>query len=254
MVGMTTNERKKLVRLYLGVRGGYLGSFDNIGILERFYIALGLEIDPRKLEGTNREKFEKILETAAPTDQASIIRGALERHPPDVAEWSTRTQELYDELITVADRLEGCGTVKLQKPAITSKVVEKAIDEAEDLIGKRGFPSAVDRAHTMLHGYLRKVCDDAGIAYGPKTLMSGLFSSIRGKHPAFADLGPRKEEIVQIHRCMSGIVDAMNPIRNEGSMAHPNEQLLDPPEAALVINQARSILHYIDMKVSAVTV
>lgn len=50
---------------------------------------------------------------------------------------------------------------------------------------------------------------------------------------------------------MTGIMDAMNPIRNEGSLAHPNNDLLAPPEAALVINMARTILHYIDMKVTA---
>ncbi len=52
---------------------------------------------------------------------------------------------------------------------------------------------------------------------------------------------------------MSGIMDAMNPIRNESSVAHPNKYLLDPPEAALVIDTARTILHYLDIKMSAVT-
>jgi hypothetical protein len=106
----------------------------------------------------------------------------------------------------------------------------------------------------MLHGYLRTVCDDEGLESGPKTLMSGLFSLIRSKHPAFSDLGPRKEDLTKIFRSMSGMMDAMNPIRNEGSMAHPNDELLDPPEAALVINLARTILHYVDMKLTAVAV
>jgi hypothetical protein len=254
VAGMTTNERKKLIRVYLGVRGGYLGDFDNIEVLERFYIGLGLDVDPRELVGTNREKFEQILGSASPSDQAIIIRGSLKMHPPDENRWETRTQNLHDELSGVADRLEGCTTVKARKPIITSKVVEQAINEAEDLIGKRGFPSAVDRVHTMLHGFLRKVCDDEGIAYGPKTLMSGLFSLIRSKHPAFADMGPRKDDVLLVVRSMSAIMDAMNPIRNEGSMAHPNEQLLDPPEAALVINLARTILQYIDMKLTGVEV
>ena len=112
----------------------------------------------------------------------------------------------------------------------------------------------MDRLHTVLHGYLQAVCDDAGIAYGNRTIMSGLFSLIRSKHPAFASLGPRKDEILQVLRSMSGIMDAMNPIRNEASVAHPNKDLLDPPEAALVINTARTILQYLDMKLSACTV
>jgi hypothetical protein len=104
----------------------------------------------------------------------------------------------------------------------------------------------------MLHGYLRALCDDAGISYGEKMLMSGLFALIRKQHPAFGDTGPRNDDLVKIFRAMSGIMDAMNPIRNEGSMAHPSKELLDPPEAALVINMARTILHYVDSKVATV--
>jgi hypothetical protein len=48
---------------------------------------------------------------------------------------------------------------------------------------------------------------------------------------------------------MGSIMDVLNPIRNNASMAHPND-LLDPPEAMLVINAARTILHYIDTKLA----
>ncbi len=253
MAGMTEIEKKRLLKLYLGVRGGYLGNFDHIGILERFYIESGLEVDPRAYEGTNRAKFEQILNDSPPAVQAMILRQALAFHPPDPERWTTRTQELHDELSAVADRLEGTAPVPSKKPKITSASVERAIDDAEQLIEKTGATSAVDRVHTMLHGYLRAVCEDAGIRYGEKTLLSGLFGLLRNQHPAFNDVGPRKDDLEKIFRAMSGIMDAMNPIRNEGSMAHANKDLLDPPEAALVINMARTILHYVDMKVAAVT-
>ena len=81
------------------------------------------------------------------------------------------------------------------------------------------------------------------------------FSVIRqNRNPAFADLGPRKDEILRVLRSMSGIMDLLNPIRNESSVAHPNKDLLDSPEAALVINTARTILQYLDMKLSACNV
>lgn len=254
MAGMSKIEKNRLNKLYLGVQKGYLGNFDNIGVLERFYIECGLDVDPRTYDGTNREKFERILNDSPPGVQATILRGALEFHPPDPERWKTRTQALHDELSAVADRLEGAAPVPSKKPKITSASVERAIDDAEQLIQKTGVTRAVDRVHTMLHGYLRAVCDDAGIKYGEKMLMSGLFGLIRNQHPAFSDVGPRKHDLERIFRAMSGIMDAMNPIRNERSMAHPNKDLLDPPEAALVINMARTIVHYIDMKVAGVTV
>lgn len=250
MAGMTDIEKKRLLRLYLGVQGGYLGDFDNIGVLERFYIQCGLEADPRSYEGTNREKFEQILNDSAAGTQATIVRGALKFHPPDPERWETRTQALADQLSAVADRLEGTEPVPSKKPRITSASVERAIDDAEELIRKTGTTSAVDRLHTMLHGYLRAVCDDARIEYRDKTLMSGLFGLIRRHHPSFSNVGPRRDDLEKVFRSMSGIMDAMNPIRNEGSMAHPSDEMLAPPEAALVINMARTIVHYIDMKVA----
>jgi hypothetical protein len=33
-------------------------------------------------------------------------------------------------------------------------------------------------------------------------------------------------------------------------VAHPNQELLDEPEARLVINVGRSLLHYLDSKLS----
>lgn len=253
MVGMTQNEHQKLVRLYLGVTMGYLGGFPDIGELERFYIGSGLDVNPRNLQGTNRARFEQILSTASPSEQAVIIRNALKKCPPNERDWKTRTKQLRDELLAVADRLQGTNTVPSRKPVITSAVVERAIEDAERLLETADATSAIDRLHTMLHGYLRAVCDDAEISYSEKALMSQLFALIRNQQPAFADLGPRKGDVLQILRSMSAIMDAMNPIRNEGSMAHPNKNLLEPPKAAIISNMARTILHYVDMKVSAVT-
>jgi hypothetical protein len=253
MAGLTDSERRKFIRFYVGVDHGYLNGIPDIRALEEFCISCGLEVDPRDMQGTNKDKFEAILAQSPPQDQATIIRAMLERIPPDASMLITRTQSLYDELETVAARLEGASPVPAKRPKITCASVERCIENAEQLIekGGKGMTDAVDRIHTMLHGYLRAVCDDAGIAYTDKAMMSGLFASIRNQHPAFKNNGPRKDDLERIFRSMSGIVDAMNPIRNEGSLAHPNNDLLAPPEAALVINMARTILHYIDMKLIA---
>jgi hypothetical protein len=44
------------------------------------------------------------------------------------------------------------------------------------------------------------------------------------------------------------ILDALNPLRNNASVAHPNAQLLGRDEAQLVINVGRSLLTYLDAK------
>lgn len=157
-----------------------------------------------------------------------------------------RTQATHEEFIDIAKRLElGDG---VQSPELfTSEVVRRAIDDAEKLIKVSGATSGVDRIHTALHGYLKDICRKAVIECGDDPTMTVLFKALRGKHPSFAASGPRADDITRVMNSMGTIMDAMNPIRNNASMAHPKE-LLDDPEAMLVINTARTILHYLDTK------
>jgi abortive infection Abi-like protein len=55
---------------------------------------------------------------------------------------------------------------------------------------------------------------------------------------------------VVLNAC-SSILDALNPVRNRASVAHPNEELLGRDEAQLVINVGRSLLSYLDGKLAA---
>ena len=52
---------------------------------------------------------------------------------------------------------------------------------------------------------------------------------------------------VQILRGMAQIVDALNPVRNEKTLAHPNP-LLGEAEAMLAINAIRTLLHCFDKR------
>jgi len=47
---------------------------------------------------------------------------------------------------------------------------------------------------------------------------------------------------------MANIMDALNPVRNNASVAHPNTTLIGEPEAVLVINIVRSLLGYLEAK------
>ena len=131
---------------------------------------------------------------------------------------------------------------------ITSEVVERAISDAETLITQNGATSGVDRVHTALHGYLRAVCDKANISYAKDAGLPELFKVLREGHPSFQVKGPQGVEIQQVLRALGSIISALNPVRNRASVAHPNEDLLDEPEAMLVINSARTILNYLDSK------
>jgi hypothetical protein len=136
-------------------------------------------------------------------------------------------------------------------PQVTSEAVEAALADAEHLIRAKSAASALDRVHTALHGYLRVVLDREGIAYEPKAPVTRLFKLLREKHPQFRQLGARSEDLWRIVTSMASVVDALNVLRNNASIAHPNEALLEAAEAMLAINSARTLFHYLDSKIES---
>jgi hypothetical protein len=131
-------------------------------------------------------------------------------------------------------------------PRVTSATVDRAIRDAETLLKTSGAVSAVDRVHTVLHGYLLALCDEAGIAYGFEPGVTDLFKLLRKGHTKMHATGPRSQEVTQIIRSLASVVDALNPLRNKASVAHPNTTLLCEPEAMLVINAVRTLVHYLN--------
>jgi hypothetical protein len=162
---------------------------------------------------------------------------------PSIAGWLHQHEPgLYAEF--------GCGdslSVASPAPRITSQVVEAAIKDAEHLIESRGAVNGLDRVHTTLHGFLLAACDNAGLTYGADPGVTDLFKVLK-QHPALQATGPHASDIDKILKAFGSVLDAMNPLRNRTSLAHPNPVLLDEPEAMLVINAARTVLHYLDAK------
>jgi hypothetical protein len=144
----------------------------------------------------------------------------------------------------VNDETEAVTTPTL---ATTSSSVERALADFETLIRSNGATSGIDRIHTALHGYLIEICREAGITHGNGADITSLFNLVRQHHPKF-QIQPPGTEPQKMLRGLAQVVDAMNPVRNHSSLAHPNDVLLDEPEAMLAANAVRSLLHYLNMK------
>ena len=251
MAGLSNPDIMKIVNRYIGVSGGYLGDFSYRSHSDFYPEYCDLDINPDQYEGTTRVKFIEVLKNAPPEAQAKIVRGVLERFPINAENKpSTRTQEVFDDLVEMAKRLENASPISTPDPKTTSTIVERAINDVETLIQSSGAISGVDRIHTALHGYLQAVCDREKIAYVKDDSMTKLFKLLRQNHPALQNLGSRSQDIERVFQSFASILDALNPIRNNASVAHPNNNLLEKDEAMLVINVARTLLHYLDAKFS----
>jgi hypothetical protein len=209
-------------------------------------------IDPYNVPGTTRESFIQILGSQSPHDQAKILRGLFERFPvdaDDAPERRPRTAALMQQWIK---DLESAPTVAGLTPKATREVVVRAIADAERLIGTTGATSGVDRVHTALHGHLLALCESNGIETAPDAGLTAVFKTLRAGHPKLQEQGPRYQDIRKVLNSSAAIFDALDPVRNRASVAHPNEDLLAEPEAMLVINVGRTLLNYLDAKLGEV--
>lgn len=244
--GLTGAEIMRVVNAYIGVDGGYLNGFTYPGLSEFYPLYCELAIDPFSdpYYGTTRQRFISVLQRESPHNQAKILRGLLEKVPqPTASGPAVMTREEVAALVT---RLEGL-PVPESLPENANETVLRALRDAQSLIEEQRPSSAVDRVHTALHGYLRTICDEAEIGYGEGDSPQRLLKLLRENHPQL--LGVQgADAISKVLTSLGTAVDAINTIRNTASLAHANEELIDEPEAVLVINAVRTVLHYLEAR------
>ncbi len=112
---LSPREVEFVARKWIGVSGGYLGDFSYRTHHEFYPDYCDIEdIDPYKIEGTTRVRFEHILKTEAPARQALILRGVLKKFPDpaDKAREAEHRQRMQDLIA----RCEGGVPIGAVKP------------------------------------------------------------------------------------------------------------------------------------------
>lgn len=152
---------------------------------------------------------------------------------------------LLQELIKAKGGSEDVSSVSVPELRITGSTINQAINDARTLINTQGPTSAIDRVHTVLHGYLKQVCKDANITHDDDATINQLVNLLKTSHPALAT---KNENTDQILKSLGNVLDKLNPVRNNSSLAHPNQTLLEQDEAMFVINTVNTVLSYLNSK------
>lgn len=125
-----------------------------------------------------------------------------------------------------------------------SITVMRALADAKALIGTADASSAIDRAHTALHGFLVQLCHDGSIELPNDPTASKAFKLLREFHPSLQASGHRADDVTRVLNSFAASIDAFSTLRNKASLAHVNE-LLDAPEATAIVNAMYTIFRYI---------
>ena len=152
---------------------------------------------------------------------------------------------LLQELIKAKGGLEQVDPVVVPELKITGSTINQAIADAKTLLSTQGATSALDRIHTVLHGYLKQVCKEENISYADDATLNQLMKALRENHPALATIDENADQIL---KSMANVLDKLNPLRNNSSLVHSNPVLLEPVEAMFVINSVNTLLGYLNSK------
>jgi hypothetical protein len=109
----------------------------------------------------------------------------------------------------------------------------------------------LDASYTRIKR-LHAACSATGVDAAANAAMTDLIKSLKQQHPSLRDLGAHRAAILKVLRSLATILDALNPARNRGSLAHRNDVLLDESNAVLFDNAARTALQYLDAKLNSV--
>jgi Abortive infection C-terminus len=253
---LTHGEVLFIVNRYIGVAGGFLGIDD--GYLGQFSYRTFREFFPEYCNidfpgwpdgATTREAFIEIAKALPSQAQVKVLRGVLLRFP--VTPKAAFRQEHVAQINALILRMEGVKLIGGGDLKGASQVVRAALQDAQALMESGGSARAVDRVHTALHGYLKFICQEEEIEVSDQPTIGALLRAIKLNHPKLANSGERSGDVTIILNSFGTIAGVLNPIRNNASPAHPNEALLEEPEAWLVISACTSIYTYLDKKLSA---
>ncbi|MCZ7537828.1 MAG: hypothetical protein M5T61_19160 [Acidimicrobiia bacterium] len=114
---LTRKEISRIVYNWIGVDGGYLGSF-SYASHDRFWLEVcDQAVSTGSFSGTTRECFEATLLTASAKDQVLVLRAILDDYPPldapDPSQPRFRTEKLHREILSWISRIE-TGTTSVE--------------------------------------------------------------------------------------------------------------------------------------------
>lgn len=167
----------------------------------------------------------------------------------DVGGYSERRayiSQMFAPVLEQLNKSDNAPSLNFDRISSRSDTIQKAIEDANIFIREGKYDSAVDRIHTAFHGYLHQLLTDHSIDFTKDERLPALYSKI---HDYYGNRIQPPEVAARIKttvRSGIGMVNSINELRNNNTIAHPNGVLIQEREARLVIRLVNVITDYIE--------
>ncbi|MBA3995377.1 MAG: abortive infection family protein [Cyanobacteria bacterium DS2.3.42] len=245
MADLKANDKSKLERLF-AMQTGYVSDFSDRSFREFIDDAVGINIDDSKYYEGSNSKARRLRMFWKLESNAVIGKLLLEMIEHVRSEDSYRwEQALGEECIQIAKRLLAGSTVSelgAIKPNRQGEGFEMLAREVRQAIQEEHFRQGLDRLHAFLTAYIRTLCQNHGINTEEKSL-NAIFGEYVKTLVAKGKL--QSDMSQQVMRMSITALDKLNHVRNDQSLAHPNE-VLNHEEALLIFNYVTATVRFLE--------
>lgn len=252
MAQLSISERMKIEKL-MGMGSGYILEFSNRTFQEFMAESVGVDIysgcynhgsgsKANRLRGFVQRESNYLVGKAL----ADLLEHWRSGHLMRGTEISQADKALYDDCQKVIERLKAEVPVQ-DVEALDQQTGDKDFNllsqSLRESIKKNEPEVALDRLHTFVVKYVRRLCQEEGIAFDREKPLHGLF----GEYVKHLKQGGRihSEMTERILKSAISILDSFNSVRNNQSFAHDNP-ILNYSESLLIFNNVCSSIRFLE--------
>jgi hypothetical protein len=252
MSDLSSIEKLKLEKMF-EMEGGYVLDFTDRTFLEFIIENTKINIYDGKYDYASGSKANRLRAFWAKESNYTVgklISALLEywktKKLINHIEISQAQQALFDDCYTIAERLKQDSIVEnidAIQPYSNDKEFSVLAKSIRESIQNNEPEVALDRLHTYVVKYTRKLCDKHGISYDREKALHSLF----GEYVKYL----RKNRFIEsemterILKSSISILESFNDVRNNKSLAHDNP-ILNYHESVLIFNNVSSAIKFIE--------
>jgi len=249
MANLKSSEKLK-VENYLEMKMGYVCDFSNRTFADFVLEHTGVEIYSEKYSGSKANRLRAFWDTESNYLVAKLLREMIEywklQKTAPLYGYQVFNPVLYEECKKIVTRLQNespIENVDALTPNSRDKDFSLLAQSIRESIEKNQPEHALDRLHTFVIKYVRKLCASHSIPFEKETplhTLFGLYVKFLQKHNLI-----ESQMSERILKSSISTLDAFNAVRNNQSFAHDNP-ILNYNESVLIFNEISNTLRFVE--------
>lgn len=252
MADITKVENLKLEKIF-DMQGGYVLDFSNRTLNDFVLESINVELYSDKYSDRGESKANRIRTIWQKEHNykvGTLIFKLLEywkdKKILSYKGISEPEQNLYEECVKIANKLIQdiiVEEIEVFRDNQTDKDFSLLAKSIRESIEKNEPEVALDRLHTYVMKFIRKLCDTHLIGYNKEESLNAIF----GKYVKFITSSGKIESQMteKILKYSINVLESFNDIRNNKSLAHDNK-ILNYTESLLIFNNVTNSIKFIE--------